>query len=117
MSQSTLTTGLEPKEVADIHYRAIQEGNHKLFVSTLCQELQDSVYNSYSQPDMWWRSAQRMRDLYGVSYEFAFARELGQSKAILFYQGKTAGGAAYGEQVPITLIRESGGWRVKQASY
>ena len=104
-------------EVASVHYRALVEGDHELWLATLRERYRTSGEVRGSTPHTWWNAGRQMVDRHGVTYEFERVASASETEQKLFFKRFNADGSQRGRPVPIQLFVEDGEWRVKVVSY
>ena len=109
--------GLSAREVAELHYKAIADGDRAVWVTTLSQRNREMADRRGSSPDFWWDTGRRYATRYGVYYRFRQVgiEEPGYQK--LFFDRLNADGSRRGRPVPIHMILEDEVWRVKMVTY
>jgi hypothetical protein len=103
--------------VASIHYRALVENDHELWLATLRERYRQSGDVRGSTPHTWWNAGRQMVDRHGVTYEFERVDKETETECKLFFKRFNADGSQRGRPVPIQLFVEEGEWRVKVVSY
>jgi len=109
--------GLSAREVAEIHYKTIFEGQREAWVATLSERNREMADRRGSSPDFWWDTGRRYATRYGVHYQF---RQVGIEEPDyqkIFFDRLNADESRRGRPVPIHMVLEDDGWRVKIASY
>ena len=109
--------GLSAREVAELHYKTIFEGHRAAWVATLSERNREMADRRGSSPDFWWDTGRRYATRYGVHYLF---RQVGIEEPDyqkIFFDRLNADESRRGRPVPIHMVLEDDGWRVKTASY
>ena len=109
--------GLSAREVAELHYKAIADGDRALWVATLSQRNREMADRRGSSPDFWWDTGRRYATRYGVYYRF---RQIGIEEPDyqkLFFDRLNADGSRRGRPVPVHMILEDEVWQVKMVTY
>ena len=109
--------GLSAREVAELHYKAIADGNRALWVATLSRHNREMADRRGSSPDFWWDTGRRYATRYGVYYRF---RQIGIEEPDyqkLFFDRLNADGSRRGRPVPVHMILEDEVWQVKMVTY
>lgn len=109
--------GASPRQVAELHYRSIVEGEHPLWLETLTAENRAIANQKGSSPNFWWQTGRRYATQYGVTYRFQRVDREEPERCKLFFYRLSPDGSQRGSPVPIHLVREEEGWRVEIASY
>lgn len=106
-----------PREVAEIHYRALVEGNWDLWGATLTADNRAAASRRGSSPSFWWDTGRRYVTEYGVTYRFNRSEGIDETHVKLFFDRLGPDGTPRGMPVPIHLVLEDERWRVSIASY
>jgi len=109
--------GLSAGEVAQLHYNSVYEGDRETWVATLSARNREMADRRGSSPDFWWDTGRRYATRYGVYYRFRQASIEEPEYQKLFFDRLNADGSRRGRPVPIHMVLEDDGWRVKIASY
>lgn len=115
-TSDVLRTGTA-REVAELHYQAVVEGNLDLWRATLKADYRPMVGRRGSTPDFWWRTGRKYATEYGVTYRFLRVDRADEHRQKLFFERLNADGTPRGMPVPIHLVRGEEGWRVEMATY
>jgi|Deesub1362A_J573_1020465.scaffolds.fasta_scaffold02086_4 hypothetical protein len=114
---SVIPINASPRQVAELHYRSIVEGDHSLWIETLSGENRAIAGRKGSSPDFWWKTGRHYATKYGVTYRFQRVEYEEPNRCKLFFLRLNPDGSQRGSPVPIHLVREEEGWRVEIASY
>ncbi len=109
--------GLSAREVAELHYKAIFEGERAVWVATLCERNREMADRRGSSPDFWWDTGRRYATRYGVHYRFRQVSIEDPDYQKIFFDRLNADGSRRGRPVPIHMVLEGDTWGVKTASY
>lgn len=113
-----LKEGLSAREVAELHYKFLEENNYEGWLETLIEDIRERASFRGSTADFWWNSGHKMVDYYGVTYVFQREVPTGDPKRKkFFFRRLNPDGSPRGMPVPIRLVLEKKEWRVEQASY
>lgn len=119
----TVKKGMDPIEVAKLHYKFLMENNRKEWLKTFRKYHRDSADRYGSSPDFYWKTGRKYVDELGYWYEFKHKDE-GQStdkKVKLFFHRYNKEGETQGAgPVPIHVVKDeedNDEWRVDVATY
>ena len=108
----------DPKAVAELHYKMLEENNFDGWVATLTQEKQQAANVSGSSPYYWWTTGRRYVDQHGYRYKFHHEDKTGDPNRKKYFFSRLKDGKPSGMPVPIHVIKDvDGTWKVDQASY
>jgi len=108
---------LSPRQVAEMHYQSVVQDNRPRWLATLNAHEFSMADKRGSSPDFWWETGRRYATEFGVTYHFDREDFQGEKRAKLFFKRIQADGSQRGRPVPIHLVLEEDGWRVRMVTY
>jgi hypothetical protein len=106
-----------PRQVAELHYGAVVADDRDLWVSTIVESTRKRAHLRGASPEFWWSAGRRFADEFGVTYHFHRADREEPEYHKLFFERIHPDGSRRGAPVPIHLVLEADGWRVRTPSY
>ena len=120
---SKVTPGLTAKEVAELHYKLLEENNQEEWLKTLETSLRSGINIYGSSAYFWWKTGRETVDKMKNTYKFKEERTKyhTETNERFFFHRLTKDGQKSGfGQVPISVVKDSkdnNEWRVDSASY
>jgi len=103
--------------VAEAHYGALFADNRALWVQTLDARSRQMADRRGAMPEHWWTSGRRYATQFGVTYHFERQDIVEDDYCKLFFVRRHPDGSQRGRPLPIHLVLEDDGWRVRTPSY
>lgn len=118
---SEVEPGMDPKEIAILHYELLIENNYDEWLKTINTTDRNQAGSYGSSPYFWWDTGRRYVEKYGYQYKFKNVASEDENRVKFFFHRLDKNGKPQGTgQVPIHVIRDeedNNEWRVEVSSW